>query len=522
MSITPSSTRAASTIAGKHHRSKRLKSFALPDGREVHIALSPKEALSMRQRLEAIKDTESFDLVISGSPEHIEALRKAYSHHEQRRHVLREKHGDAYDEFERVREDLDALSIDLHMLTDHAVSLDANFSKYGYDADLRTYDDPLESSWSSIHGHDDSDHESKDWEAERRNGRIFKLYKKPIVRQYFHRGLLWRASNSTEVATFELFLDLLYVGIIAINGDSAAETPTANELNRYAITFIMSWRIWSDMTVVISWFETDDLLQRLSVLFIMACLVGLTTNMLQAFEETYSQLVAFYLAARFFISSYYGIISFVVPMVRGMMISQVIAIAIPSGIWIASIYVDMPQRLALIWIALFLDLFASSITIFLIRKSNLISDRLAAWVERVFEFYPAVNIEHKTERTNAFVTLIFGYSVVSLLYQNTASFGLNAFYGKAVLGLVQAFCFNTLYFEIDGDSLFQHAIRRNVISCKSFLHLKAQTLPIKANVAGKLCNKLPRRVLYLWLSVSNQITIPYFVNPCPSISILRP
>jgi low temperature requirement protein LtrA len=485
-------------MAGKYHRSKRLKSFALPDGREVHIALSPEEALSMRRRLEAIKDGESFDLVISGSPEHIEALRQAHSHHEQRRHALREKHGDAYDEFERVREDLDSLSIDLHMLTDHAVSLDANFSKYGYGAHLRTYDDPLESSRSSIHGHDDSDHESKDWEAERRNGRIFKLYKKPVVRQYFHRGLLWRASNCAEVATFELFLDLLYVGIIAINGDSAAETPTANELNRYAITFIMSWRIWGDMTVVISWFETDDLLQRLSVLFIMACLVGLTTNMLQAFEETYSQLVAFYLAARLFIGSYYGLISYVVPMVKGMMISQVIAIAIPAGIWIASIYVDMPQRLALIWIALLLDLFASSVTIFFIRKSHLISDRLAAWVERVFEFYPAVNIEHKTERTNAFVTLIFGYSVVSLLYQNTASFGLNAFYGKAVLGLVQAFCFNTLYFEIDGDSLFQHAIRRNVISCKSLHLLRLRHYP------------------------SRQIWLEYFVNPIPLMSILRP
>jgi low temperature requirement protein LtrA len=151
-----------------------------------------------------------------------------------------------------------------------------------------------------------------------------------------------------------------------------------------------------------------------------------------------------------------------------MMIAQAIGIAIPSVIWIASIYVDMPQRLALIWISLFLDLFASTVTVFLIRSSHLISDRLAAWADRVFEFYPAVNIEHKAERTNAFVTLIFGYSVVALLYQNSASFGANAFYGKAVLGLVQAFCLNTIYFEIDGDSLFQHAIRRNVVSCERF------------------------------------------------------
>lgn len=31
------------------------------------------------------------------------------------------------------------------------------------------------------------------------------------------------------------------------------------------------------------------------------------------------------------------------------------------------------------------------------------------------------------ERTNAFVTLVFGYSVVVILYQNKAEYGINAF-----------------------------------------------------------------------------------------------
>jgi low temperature requirement protein LtrA len=176
---------------------------------------------------------------------------------------------------------------------------------------------------------------------------------------------------------------------------------------------------------------------RLTVLFVMACLVGLTTNMLQAFHETYSQLVAFYLAARLLVAFYYLGLAYLIPMVKGMMITQAIAIYVPSALWIASIYVDMPNRLPLIWVALFLDLFAAVFAIFLIRGSHVISTALAAWVARVYEFYPAVNIEHKTERTNAFVTLIFGYSVVAVLYQNTASFGVNAFFGKAVLGLIQ-------------------------------------------------------------------------------------
>jgi hypothetical protein len=129
-----------------------------------------------------ISKDEPFDLVINGSPEHLDALKLAHTHHETRREALRAQHGAAYDEFENVRAELDALGNELHMLTDHSVSLDANFSKYGYSAHLRTYDGESPtasgavSSASSIHG--DGEHEKKDWEAERNTGRTMKIYKK--------------------------------------------------------------------------------------------------------------------------------------------------------------------------------------------------------------------------------------------------------------------------------------------------------------------------------------------------------
>jgi hypothetical protein len=134
MSTTPTTTTTGITAAGghSHHRGKRVRHFMLPDGRKVHIALSPEEAESLRQRLTAIKKDEPFDLVISGSPEHLDALRRAHSHYDEKREMLRAKHGPDYDEFENVRAELDTLGAELHMLTDHAVQLDANFSKYGY------------------------------------------------------------------------------------------------------------------------------------------------------------------------------------------------------------------------------------------------------------------------------------------------------------------------------------------------------------------------------------------------------
>lgn len=56
------------------------------------------------------------------------------------------------------------------------------------------------------------------------------------------------------MASFELFIDLLYVGIIAVIGDNAAEDPTGFGFLRFAITFILGWKMWSDLTLIISWF----------------------------------------------------------------------------------------------------------------------------------------------------------------------------------------------------------------------------------------------------------------------------
>ena len=70
---------------------------------------------------------------------------------------------------------------------------------------------------------------------ERRRGDSMKFWKKPVVRQYFHKGLIWRASETEEVASFELFVDLLYVGIIAVNGDRAAEDPKGRPFYSFAL-----------------------------------------------------------------------------------------------------------------------------------------------------------------------------------------------------------------------------------------------------------------------------------------------
>ena len=292
-----------------------------------------------------------------------------------------------------------------------------------------------------------------------------KFWKKPVVRQYFHKGLLWRSQEEEVVTDFELFVDLFYVAIIAVAGDNAAEEASSHSLLSFAITYILAWKFWSDIAVFISWFDADDILRRIKVLISLICLLGMTTNIVNALETTYTPLIAFYLAARLLHAAHFLWLAYFIPMVRASMVGNSVTIIVPCAIWIGSIHVEEPQRQALIWIAITLD-FCGNLILLAFQRSGavLFPGRLGQWCKSTFDFFPAVNIEHKIERTGAFVTLVFGYSVVALLYQSSAEFGINAFFGKAVLGLIQAFAFNWIYFEIDNFNLHTHAIRRHAVS----------------------------------------------------------
>ncbi|KAM7208436.1 bacterial low temperature requirement A domain containing protein [Naviculisporaceae sp. PSN 640] len=521
------SRRRPSRPSNRSNRRRRQPTeFFLPDGRKVLVAL-PEEAETLRRKLSTSNSStpscpendKQIEVVIHGSAEHRRFLYQTKAHHENRASELREKlkiHHDesvggvhVLDEWEGLKRVIGEIGTHIRRVDSlssegsagsasgntKAKGLKTSFNKFGYDAQLRTYgeeDEEEEEEWEDYGGYDSKTTTVNATPAatvtdgkENRNKTVsgtgtgssdgddyeddggyytMKLFQRPVVKQYFHRGLLWRASEETEVMSFELFFDLLYVGIIAINGDHAAEEYDGHELLRFVVTFIMSWMIWSGTTQLISWFETNDVLQRVKILFLIACLLGHTTNMLRAFHsphDTYTMLVSFYLAARLLMALSCLVAALLVPLVRGAMIGHILHILVASAFWIASVHLHMPNRLIPIFIAIAIDLFGSMVHVAMFRYGKSHDSKTAQRFARIFEFYPAINIEHKVERTGAFISLVLGYSVVALIFQNTAHFGLNAFLGKAVLGLVQSFVFNWLYFEVDGAGLKMHAIRRH-------------------------------------------------------------
>ena len=175
----------------------------MPDGKKVVVAL-PEDLKTVRQKY-GDSDEVQVEVVVHGSSEHANYLRQTRDHHESRREELRHRHGKAFEEWQDVLHHLNSATQDLERLSHQTSGLSGNFGKFGYNAELRTYDDESHGGASSRSSVSDMDDLGGPRPAE-----TIKLFKRPVVKQWFHRGLLWRASEQTEIMAIELFFDLIY------------------------------------------------------------------------------------------------------------------------------------------------------------------------------------------------------------------------------------------------------------------------------------------------------------------------
>ena len=452
-------------------RLKRLTHPGHPD-RIIYVASSPEEAVRIRKTLSSNSD-ESIECLIHGSDEHVDALKSIHEHHKGKKQELKIRHGPLLDDLEATLNHIQSLESELELAAGHAAHLDENFKKYGYSSNVRTHNvdhallPPSDKSGATSHlSHDQ-------WQAERFNTVAMRFYMNPILRQYEHKGILWRANLPAEVYTYELFIDLLYVGIMEISGEAASEEADGHTFLRFAVTFCMGWVIWSELTLIMSRFYEQDVFRRLNVVFHLTCLVGFTTNITGFYHQTYTPLVLFFVASAIARSALHLLYAFTMPTIRPCCVSNAVISLMASALWIGSIFVDATGgRQILIWTALFVDILGYEV-MRIIGKVGSQFDGPRKWLVSHYEFVPGINIEHRVERMGSFTTLVFGYCIIALLFQSSTSRPFTAFLGKAVLGLLQVFALSAIYFEMDRFNLYTHAIRRHPLASVawSYAHL---------------------------------------------------
>ncbi|CAO1613581.1 unnamed protein product [Sympodiomycopsis kandeliae] len=106
------------------------------------------------------------------------------------------------------------------------------------------------------------------------------LFKRPVIRQWLYQGKLYREQDQRVCSRFELFFDLLFVGLVhqLADGLSEASEPSILSILKFVLLFYMSFSVWTDVRVAINRSGTDDVIQRIFILVIMILLVGFIAN----------------------------------------------------------------------------------------------------------------------------------------------------------------------------------------------------------------------------------------------------
>lgn len=306
------------------------------------------------------------------------------------------------------------------------------------------------------------------------------VIKQPKALQWFYKGTLQRASDEERQAgRFELFLDLLYVAIVANFSDDLAENADGAHLVKFVLVFAPAWYIWADLREIMNSYYTDDLLQRALILWVMSLLV-LYANNAPLVDENISALrttAGAYVAARFTTAGVFLVTSFAVPQHRAQ--ARLLAAFMFLGLFFT--------------VPLFLDTVglrakAVIVAVMILYQECTWSLTLSPWIKRLLklEYSTAVDIAHEVDRLAAFYVIILGEFLYNVVVGDPTGVGLTLAYLRAVFTLIIAFCLNWLYVSGDGSTRVTHPIRRSAWTAFGFFLLH---LPMSGSfvISGHVC-----------------------------------
>ena len=291
------------------------------------------------------------------------------------------------------------------------------------------------------------------------------LIKRPKALQWFHNGELKKASEGERQAgRFELFLDLLYVALVANFAEDFAANPNGNGLVKYLLIFAPAWHIWSDLREIMNSYYTDDLIQRLVILWVMALLVLYGNNATEVANEISAMrtTVGALMAARFTAALVFLTCSFASYQHRAQARLMAGFILVGLCIYIPLFFesVGIRAKIAVAAVAITFQEAAWILT-------------FSPWIKKRMNlmYSTAVDISHEIDRLAAFFIIILGEYLYSIIVGNPTGIGLTTGLLKAVWTLVIAFCLNWLYVNGDGSMHTVHPIRRSAVTAFTWFSL---------------------------------------------------
>lgn len=278
------------------------------------------------------------------------------------------------------------------------------------------------------------------------------FFTRPYALLYFHSNKLYRMRREHASSFVELFLDLLYVGIVANLATTATEHASAALLLQYCLLFMGAFAVWADLREYTNHYFNDDLSQRLYMLVVICWLIVYANNagtVLESHADT-AMVVVPYMACRMQLVAIMFFYSFWIPEHRAQMRLYVVGQCIVTPIWTAVIFIPTRAKVGV------------SIALFVVQEVVMVGAHTRLVRERITKsaYALAVNIEHEVERHSAFYVIAIGEFLFKVVSNSPAGDGIHNTLWRTLMVAIIAYILMTLYFNGDGSVSGTHPLRR--------------------------------------------------------------
>ncbi|OWB61972.1 hypothetical protein B5S29_g2880 [[Candida] boidinii] len=310
------------------------------------------------------------------------------------------------------------------------------------------------------------------------------LITRPHALNFFYKGTLYRTkAERGESGKIELFLDLMYVGIVANLASHATENASAGSFLQYVLLFFPVYQVWADIKDFMNYYYNEDLSQKVYIVWILALLTIYTNSAEFVLKDNRSTaaVVVPYILCRISLCISMAVYSFYVPQHRTQNILYACCLLVTCTLWIPVIFVDTKKKIGLAFMNIFLE-----ITTWVICYHT--------WTKKLLKlkYTTALNIEHEVERYGAFYVIAIGEFLYKVVASESLGHGLTKRVGRGIMIVMCAFALLQLYFNGEGSKKAIHAIRRSGHSATAWLliHLPLiASLILAADAVGDLAER---------------------------------
>lgn len=306
---------------------------------------------------------------------------------------------------------------------------------------------------------------------------------RPHALNYFKDGVLFRTKGERTSAKTELFLDLMYVGIIANVAGEASETAGWASLLQYILVFIPYWTVWADIKDFTNYYYNEDLLQRAYIIWILI-LLTLSVNSHEGLLDSRAgaaYTIVPYILCRFSLALSLLIYSFYIPEHRAQQRLYFATLVVTCCVWIPVIFVDTRVKIALSVVAIFLEQVTFCI-VFHPRTKKLMKLTMST----------ALNIEHEVERFATFFTIAIGEFLYKVVASSSLGVGFTTAFWRGVFMLVSAYTLFWLYHSGGTNQKAVHPLRHSAFRAILWIYLHLPligAIVLSADLAGDLLNR---------------------------------